>query len=489
MTAPDIILELLAGPRGLDDRAAYLRVDRDGRVTHAGGRLDRFFADVPRVDDPTHDWPWLQTLSTPGEVEAVEIRPRRWADILTRPGDEGALWVLLTEARAPIEKMQAILQETQALTLQARDLLLLGDALTTLDAVALIPGQDFQFRVIGRTPGWFRQIFPDCSARPVDLASTWTFLETFRADAESVWTAHQPGHARSGLWTEAIQQAEALPLEATALRTIDGDRILILQRMAERFSDQQRTLQQARDLNIQHQHLIKEIEKKEILLHCIVHDLGSPLGAIVACLDSVLPAVAEQPDLKALVEIGLRQARRQDSLISQLLDVFRADLDALIRFTPPGDSPDVRKIVLDQVEAQAPLAKMHGVVLRKSVPAEAVFVSATGSRLVRVLANLLDNAIRHSGRDTAVEVRLKVAADTVRLEIQDEGPGVPKSIQPVLFNKLYQGPAGGKAGLGLYFCHMMTERWGGQIGYQPGQRGACFWVRLPRVSQSTVPPP
>ncbi len=487
MATPDVILELLAGPRGLEDRAAYLRVAGDGLVTHAGGRLDRFFERSPSPGDDTADWLWLQSLPTPAQVEVVQLTDRRWADVLIRPGEHGARWVLLTEASAPIEKMQAILQHSQELTLRARDQLLLSDALAIVDAVALIPTADFRFRVVGRSPEWFAQIVADADPDRLNLAEIWTFLESFQADAEAVWQGPGARHARSGIWTESISHADPLPLEATAVRTSDGDRLLILQRAAERFVGEQRTLQQARDLSIQHQRLVKEVERKEILLHCVVHDLGSPLGAIVACLDSVLPAVADRSDLKGLVEIGLRQARRQESLIGQLLDVFRADLDALIKFTPPGDQPDLRQVIVDQVEALAAYGAMHGVSLKTDVPDRPLAVSAMTSRLQRVVANLLENAIRHSGRQTQVEITLTQDDQWARFEVTDEGPGVPDSLRDQLFDKLYQGPAGGKAGLGLYFCRMMAERWGGAIGYRARPHGACFWVRIPLVSHSPVP--
>ena len=487
MTTPDIILELLSGPKGLDDRAAYLRVDKAGIITHAGGRLDRFFDRAPVPGDPTDGWSWLQGLPTPTEVDIVEIFPRRWADIVIRAGEGNARWVLLTEASAPIGTMQAILQESQELSLRARDQLLLGDALTILDAVAFVPTAEARFRVVGRLPDWFREVVSDTAEEALDLVATWTFLESFLLDAETVWTTPRPGHVRSGIWIESASAGDELPLEATALRTRDGERVLILQRVAERFTDQQRTLQQARDLSMQHQHLIKEIEKKEILLHCVVHDLGSPLGAIIACLDTVQPALAEQTDLRTLVDIGLRQARRQEALISQVLDVFRADLDSLREFSPPGDRPDLRASAVEQVTALAPYADSHGVTLELDIPAQPVWVSATASRLDRVLANLIDNAVRHAPRGGRVEVVLVPRESSARLEIRDDGPGVPEETQPYLFDKLYQGPSGGKAGLGLYFCKMMTDRWGGEIGYSPRTQGACFWVHLPLASRQSVP--
>lgn len=487
--APDIILELLVGPRGLDERAAYLRVDDAGVITHAGGRLDRFFDRPPVAGQPTEDWPWLDSLPVPGEAERIEIFPQRWADIMLRPGADGARWILLTEATASLATMQAILQRTQELTLASHDQRQLGDALRVLDAAVLRPTSDFRFRVLAPPPEWFVDVHGPGGTDPLDLASTWTFLESFRAQAENVWRQRGDAVVRSGIWSEGPGVNDT-PLEATAVCTAAGDRLLIVQRVQERFENRQRVLQQARDLTIQHHRLTETIEEKEVLLHCVVHDLGSPLGAIVGCLDAVQPTVANEPSLQTLVQIGLRQARRQSSLIDQLLDVFKADIESLNRFDPPGDRPDLGRVVRDQVEVLSAVAGLHGVHLRPAVPDFAVFVSASGDRLERVVANLVENAIRHSPRGETVELEVSVDAQAARFEVRDRGPGVPEALRPTLFEKLQQGPGRGKtgrgkAGLGLYFCRLMVNRWSGDIGYRPADdgepRGSCFWFTLLRA--------
>ena len=479
MTAPDVILELLAGRRGLDTRAAYLRVDEAGAVTHAGGRLDLFFARTPEPGDSTEAWVWLQGLPVPGEIDRIETQPGRWADALLQQSGDGAHWVLLTEATASLGTMQSILQHTQTLTLAGQDQRRLSDALMVLDAVVFSATLDFRFRPLSRLPDWFSDAVPSLGEDLLDLADTWTFLESFRPDAEAIWALPEVGVVRSGLWTEVSADSEDLPFEATAVRTSEGERILILQRVGDRHTAQQQLLQHARELTMQHQTLGREIEKKEVLLHCIVHDLASPLGAITACLDAVQPETVNRPELKALVDIGLRQARRQSSLIGQVLDVFKADLEASTGFEAPGDRPDLRQRVLDSIEALAPLARLHQVTLEADVPKAAVPVSATTQHLDRVLTNLVENAVRHAPKGSVVGVSVSMQGTLGRAEVRDRGAGVAEADQASLFDKLRQGPAGGKAGLGLYFCRMMVERWQGRIGYESADPGARFWFELP----------
>jgi signal transduction histidine kinase len=116
-------------------------------------------------------------------------------------------------------------------------------------------------------------------------------------------------------------------------------------------------------------------------------------------------------------------------------------------------------------------------------PAGSLRVVADETRLIRVLANLVDNALRHSPPGTRVSMTAVAEDGSVRLSIEDEGRGVSPDMLPNLFQKLARDPRGGGSGLGLYFCRITLELWGGGIGYEPRPGGgAKFWIRLPIAS-------
>jgi K+-sensing histidine kinase KdpD len=100
---------------------------------------------------------------------------------------------------------------------------------------------------------------------------------------------------------------------------------------------------------------------------------------------------------------------------------------------------------------------------------------------VRVLANLVDNAIRYSPANSTVSIDVHREDSSVLATVDDEGPGVPPEVLPLLFAKFAKGrERSAGTGLGLYFCRITVERWGGGIGYEKRQpRGSRFWVRLP----------
>jgi hypothetical protein len=224
----------------------------------------------------------------------------------------------------------------------------------------------------------------------------------------------------------------------------------------------------------------RDLERQDILLHTIVHDLASPLSGIVGCLTALEDGPTDDEQLGRLVGLALRQAHRQERLIQQILDVFRArNEEGDDAAAPP---PDLPAVTARLVESLGPSFALHRVRLRveDARPDGRRLVVGEETRLERILANLLDNGLRHAPEGTEVLVELAGDAHAAEVSVLDEGPGVPPDRREELFQKLRQGESRGKLGLGLYFCRITVQRWGGQIGYAPrAGRGARFWFRLP----------
>src|SRR5580693_5987225 len=130
---------------------------------------------------------------------------------------------------------------------------------------------DAEFRLIGGWPPWCANIWdsqPSGDQR-IGLADKSPFLENFLVDAEEFWRASSPGAVNSGNWIERGADGREIPLEASA-RSLDGKRILLIHNLSETFGQQQQWFQTARNSLLEHEKLLKEIQKKEILLHCIV---------------------------------------------------------------------------------------------------------------------------------------------------------------------------------------------------------------------------
>lgn len=266
--------------------------------------------------------------------------------------------------------------------------------------------------------------------------------------------------------------------------TSAGDCALLLD-VATRHEQQRLMQQKGNELSLSYERLSKEIQKKEILLHCIVHDLAGPLMGIKGGYELLAQENISAQGRKYL-ELGLRQATKQEAMIREILQAFSAEVESSQSFSSDPDlAPDAAQSARDILEALSPAFALNQVQLRLDPnfsPRQNWKVVGEKSRLDRVISNLIENALRHSPANSTVTVGCYDEGDQVLVAIDDEGPGIPPEIAPVLFQKFAQGKKGrGKIGLGLYFCRITVEHWGGQIGHTPrAEGGTRFWFRLPR---------
>jgi signal transduction histidine kinase len=314
--------------------------------------------------------------------------------------------------------------------------------------------------------------------QPFALDSVFPFLASFLEDAERAWRSNDPGAGTSsGFWTEAARSGEELHLEARPVRVGDSD-LLVVARNERLFEQQQIVLQRARELRLAHDELDREMEQKDVLLHTIVHDLASPLQTLLRML-SLLSEASLGEHASAQLATALEAALRQKQLVSEVLEVFSIE-QAAPAAAPSRAAADLGSALRRVVSEFEPIARRRNVRLAAEPCGSPCRVLGEERRLVRVLANLLDNALRNSPAGAAVSIRARREDGFVVVLVDDEGPAVPIELLPRLFEKLARlGERDNGTGLGLYFCRTTLESWGGGTGYEPrSPRGARFWIRL-----------
>jgi signal transduction histidine kinase/DNA-binding NarL/FixJ family response regulator/HPt (histidine-containing phosphotransfer) domain-containing protein len=356
-----------------------------------------------------------------------------------------------------------------------------------------------EFKLMGGWPEWCEKMWGDAPAKSsgggaggtMRLGEKSAFLENFLYEAEELWKVGGSGPVSSGNWIEAGEAGESIPLEATAMM-VASRRILTVRNLGKAYSEQQEMYQTARDSLLSHEKLLREILKKEILLHCIVHDLSQPLSAMAGTFH-LLGTEHLSPEVKRYVKSGEREAQRQEMMIRGILEAFSSDLAAQQAVsTEPHEAPDLLRSAQATIEAFENAFRDRGIGLRldPSVRVKADWrVTGEASRLERIFGNLLENAMRYSPKGSTVTIGIEDDGDFIRASVNDEGPGLPKDKpQTQMFQLFARGKAhAGKAGLGLYFCKITVERWGGTIGAETrAESGSRFWFRLPRATAADV---
>jgi signal transduction histidine kinase len=196
------------------------------------------------------------------------------------------------------------------------------------------------------------------------------------------------------------------------------------------------------------------------------HELRTPATSVYGAL-ATLRARELEPDVRAaLEETAWKEANRMRRLIEQLLDLSRLDARS-VRVRP---EPIVLRRVLEQVIEEG------GGDVAVDVEPDLVVV-ADPLVIERVVSNLLANARSH-GRPP-VRISGKQQNRYLRIAVEDAGEGVPKRLQPRLFERFERGTAGEGTGLGLAISKAYAVAHGGDLTHVPTERGARFELILP----------
>lgn len=230
--------------------------------------------------------------------------------------------------------------------------------------------------------------------------------------------------------------------------------------------------------------LIRAQRQKEELSALVVHDLKSPLAAIVATADYLASEERLEPDHRQAMRDVLSAAHSMHRMVMNLLDISRSEDGTLV---PKLVDVDLQALVAEICHTAKRRAEDEAVTLTYDVGVGVV--RGDKDLLHRMIENLIDNGIRYTPKGKSVDVRAERAEDgSVELRVSDEGPGVPAEWRERIFDKYVQvgGATNGarhSRGLGLAFCRLAAEAHGGRIWVEDNRpKGSSFRVRLPSAS-------
>jgi two-component system, OmpR family, sensor histidine kinase KdpD len=211
---------------------------------------------------------------------------------------------------------------------------------------------------------------------------------------------------------------------------------------------------------------------KTALLRAVSHDLRSPLTAIVASAEALS---SEQVDLDsadraALVDSIREEAARLNRVVANLLDVSRLEAGAIESNPELWSVDDLVGQALESVRADG-----DRIVVELDPDSPPVRVDAV--QIERVLANLIENALRFSPPGSRVVVRAEHGTTELRIHVVDRGPGITAADRASMFKPFSRGVGGG-SGLGLAIARGFAEANGGRLWAQDDPAGGHFVLAL-----------
>ncbi|MCO4697964.1 HAMP domain-containing protein [Streptomyces sp. RO-S4] len=240
----------------------------------------------------------------------------------------------------------------------------------------------------------------------------------------------------------------------------------------------------------------QDTQRKELVAN-VSHELRTPIAGLRAVLENIVDGVT-RPDPETM-RTALKQTERLGRLVETLLDLSRLDNGVVPlrkrRFEVWPYLSGVLKEANMVASARAGMASGSGshtrtdVHLHLDVTPPELTAHADPERIHQVVANLIDNAVKHSPPHGRVTVRARRGAEpeSLELEVLDEGPGIPRTEWHRVFERFNRGsvnrPHGpgsdGGTGLGLAIARWAVDLHGGRIGVAESERGCRILITLP----------
>lgn len=286
-------------------------------------------------------------------------------------------------------------------------------------------------------------------------------------------------------WISGVVNPQTMPLDSAMLTKLN---ILFFLMFALGIYDlQYRAKMQAvslrnAELEATQSALLDAQNHKDEFIASVGHELRTPMNAILGLNGVLLDELADNPQQSDAAH-HIRDATTQLlRVVNDILDISQLEADRLIFHNAPFA---LAHTIISTVNSHQEKARSKALSLSLSMHiAPDLWVQADQQRLVQVLKHLLDNAIKFTG-EGKVLVRASYSTNSLKVEVEDTGPGIAPSAFDALFNRFSNAstdtrrPHGG-AGLGLAVCHRLVSLAGGSLWAETGRkRGALFQFEWP----------
>lgn len=235
--------------------------------------------------------------------------------------------------------------------------------------------------------------------------------------------------------------------------------------------------------------LVREIRRNEqhdAFLNAVTHELKTPIASIKLYLETLKSRDLERAKRNEFYDIMLADNARLLGTVEQVLQASSArEKQRQMNLA----EVDLGELMNDAIRTIRERRHLDEEVFRFSPPSEKISVLGDLDELQTVMGNLLDNAVKYSGEDPKISVRLKLSGTrTAEIYVRDNGVGIPRGDLKRVFKRFYRVPnaaadAAKGTGLGLAIVRSIVEKHGGRVKAESRGlgKGTTFVVQLPRV--------
>lgn len=336
-----------------------------------------------------------------------------------------------------------------------------------------VPGQDFKARVLTGRIGseYFIQVVHSLREDAMFLKDIAFLLLWFAAFLVFVGIA-------SGWYVSRIAVAGIRDITRAAEKIADGR----FEIRAETKSHLGEIEKLARAFNLMLDRIGSLMSSLKEVNDNIAHDLRSPIGRIRSAAESALSGKENPAEQRKALARTIAECDRLLGMVNTMLLI--SEIESGLRPTRK-DPVDLSQMIEEACDLFGPVAENKGVSLELDRPRQVIAIQGTAAALQRMVANLLDNAIKYTPSNGKVGIRLALGRKGVEIQFQDTGMGITPQDIPHLFERFYRCDPSRRrsgSGLGLSLAQAVARAHNGRIDVKsvPGE-GSLFTVRLPQA--------
>jgi PAS domain S-box-containing protein len=222
------------------------------------------------------------------------------------------------------------------------------------------------------------------------------------------------------------------------------------------------------------------------------HELRTPLTSIIGSLQLINSGMLGEVEgeIAELARVAERNGQRLLDLINDILDIEKIESGKLTMQPAPVA---LDALVRESLVLNKGFADRFSVRLALQDDLPPVLVTGDAKRLLQIMTNLISNAAKFSPEGGLVDITMRSASGTVRVAVEDRGPGIPQEFRGRIFSRFAQADSTytrqkGGTGLGLAICKRLIELMGGEVGFLDREGGGTvFYFDLPVAGESNLP--
>ena len=232
-----------------------------------------------------------------------------------------------------------------------------------------------------------------------------------------------------------------------------------------------------RDREISHQERLREMDRLAAMgraVSSIAHDIKSPLVAIGGLTNQVRRKMATDDPARPKLDIVVKQTARLEALVKDMLAFARP-------LSLEKNPEDINNLVAETLAVASETARQRDIQIKERLTTDLPRVAIDRHRLQQALLNLLVNAVDASPEGETVVIHTAIGNNSVIIEIQDNGPGIPAEIEQDIFKPFVSTKKEG-TGLGLSIVKKVVEAHDGALSFHNNRpQGMTFKISLPGI--------